>query len=96
MLIRYEWDIETWEDDEILDHDHRDKLHDFGGEELTRAVAEDGYRLVLVRDVANKWGDHTHRSWAYVTDGKLPDDFLDAYDRPVAKVPQRFHKEFNL
>lgn len=95
MPIRYEWDIETWRDDEIVDHDHRDRLHDFGGEELTRAVAEDGYRLVLVRDrFAND--DLVCRSWAYVTDGKLPDQFLDAYDNPVATVPKRFIKEFNL
>ena len=86
----YEWDIETWADGEVVDHDHRDRLRDFGGEELTRAVAEDGYRLVLVRDA------ESGRSWAYVTNGELPAHFLDAYDRPVAKVPAKFAAEFNL
>ena len=95
MPIQYEWDIETWEDDEIADHFHHNRLHDFPGEMLTMAVAEDGYRLVLVRDRYDDSGVIC-RSWAYVTDGKLPEDFLDAYDRPVAKVPKRFHKEFNL
>lgn len=90
MPATYEWDIETWEDDEVVDHDHRDKVHEFGGEKLTRAVAEDGYRLVLVRD------DDRGRSWAYVTNGELPTHFLDAYERPTAKVPARFVSEFNL
>lgn len=91
MAVHYEWDIETWGEEECIDHDHRDRLHDFGGEELTLAVAEDnGLRLVLVRD------DNNGRSWAYVIDGELAPEFVDAYDRPVAKVPKRFHQEFNL
>lgn len=90
MPVSYEWDIETWDGEEILDHNHRDRLHDFGGEELTLAVAEDGFRLVLVRD------DDNGRSWAYVTNGELPEQFLDAYERPVATVPRRYIEEFNL
>ena len=91
MAITYEWDIETWEDDEIIDHDHRNRLHEFGNERLTLAVNEDdGLRLVLVRD------DDNGRSWAYVDDGELPEMFLDACSNPVAKVPKRFKSEFNL
>ncbi|MDO9385018.1 MAG: hypothetical protein Q7T86_19400 [Hyphomicrobiaceae bacterium] len=90
MPTTYEWDIETWADDEVVDHDHRDRLHEFGGEELTRAVAEDGYRLVLVRN------DSEGRSWAYVTNGELAPVFLDSYEKPVAEVPARFVSEFNL
>ena len=91
MAVRYEWDIESWDDDEVVDHDHRDRLHDFGGEKLTQAVAEDeGLRLVLVRD------DDNGRSWAYVKDGELAPVFTDAFDRQVAKVPKRFVQEFNL
>lgn len=90
MPTTYEWDIETWVDDEIVDHNHRNSVHEFGGEELTMAVAEDGYRLVLVR--TNEKG----RWWAYVTDGELPTHFSDAWDRPCIKVPERFFKEFNL
>jgi len=98
MTIRYEWDIETvcTESEDILDHDHRDRLAEFGIEELIHAINQDTEpgnnftRLVLVRD------DDNGRSWAYVTDeGKMPEQFLDAYDRPVAKVPKRFVEEFN-
>lgn len=98
--IHYEWDIETvdGESGDILDHDHRDRLHDFGGEELTNAINKDYdadntfTRLVLVRD-----SERDGRSWAYLTDAReMPEQFLDAYDRPVAKVPQRFIREFNL
>jgi hypothetical protein len=101
MAVQYEWDIETWSvgedgENEVLDHDHRDKLSEFGIEELIRAINQDVEpgdtytRLVLVRD------DDNGRSWAYVTDdGNLPEQFCDAYDRPVAKVPQRFIAEFN-
>lgn len=95
MPTTYEWDIETWADDEVVDHDHRDRVHEFDGEKLTRAVAEDGYRLVLIRDV-HKNNDLVCRSWAYVSDGELPDHFLDADDRPIAKVPPRYAAEFNL
>lgn len=90
MTTTYEWDIETWDGDEIIDHDHRASVHEFGGEELTLAVAEDGYRLVLVRD------DNEGRSWAYVTNGELPSHFLDAFEKKVAKVPDRFVREFNI
>jgi hypothetical protein len=102
MTIRYEWDIETVcaESEDILDHDHRDRLSEFGADELIHAINQDAEaddkftRLVLVRD---RWDDGglACRSWAYVTDaGEMPPEFLDAYDRPVAKVPQRFIAEF--
>jgi len=106
MTIRYEWDIETVSADEhedVLDHDHRDKLSEFGTEELIFAIAQQPgpdskgdtfLRLVLVRDRFDD-RDLVCRSWAYVTDGKLPERFLDAYDNPVAKVPKRFIEEFN-
>lgn len=102
MTIHYEWDIETQrvDDDEVLiiDHDHRDRLTEFGTEQLILAINGDilnsdgDYtKLVLVRD-----SDRDGRSWAYVTDdGTMPDQFLDAYDKPVAKVPKRFIEEFN-
>lgn len=93
----YEWDIEMWNDDEIIDHDHRDKLSEFGMENLIHAINADQLnangdytRLVLVRD------SEACRAWAYLTDdGKMPEYFLDAYERPVCKVPKRFIEEFN-
>jgi hypothetical protein len=102
MTIRYEWDIETVcaESEDILDHDHRDKLSDYGMEELIHAINQDAEpgnnftRLVLVRDRLDD-GGVACRSWAYVTDdGKMPEQFLDAYDKPVAAVPKRFVEEF--
>lgn len=48
---------------------------------------EKGIEVGLMRD------DDKGRSWAYITNGKLPENFLDAYGRIVAKVPQRYHKE---
>lgn len=96
MTTTYEWDIELWNGDEIIDHDHRDRLTEFGSEELILAInsdvlnaAGDYTKLVLVRD-----SDRDGRAWAYVTDGKLPDQFLDAYDRPVVNVPKRYREEF--
>jgi hypothetical protein len=90
-MPNYEWDIETVDaDGDVIDHNHRDRVHEFDGEELTMAVAEDGRRLCLVRN------DASGRSWAYVKDGDLADTFLDAYEKPVAKVPARYRAEFNL
>jgi len=104
MPIRYEWDIETVSADEhedVLDHDHRDKLADFGMEALIHAINQDPEpgdnftRLVLVRDRLDD-GGVVCRSWAYLTDdGEMPEQFLDAYQRPVAKVPKRYVEEFN-
>lgn len=99
-MINYEWDIETVdiESDDILDHDHRNKLSEYGMEELLHALNQDVEpgntytRLVLVRTL-----DDGGRSWAYVEeDHKLPKQFLDAYDNPVCDVPKRFIKEINL
>jgi hypothetical protein len=106
MTIHYEWDIEKWVvhgdgEEEILDHHHRDRLAEFGAEELIHAINRDAEsadtytRLVLVRDRYDH-RDLACRSWAYVTeDGKMPERFLDAYDRPVATVPKRFIEEFS-
>lgn len=97
-MTTYEWDIETWNDEEVVDHDHRDRLSEFGMEALILAIngdivngAGDYTKLVLVRD-----SDKDGRAWAYLTeDGKMPEHFLDAYERPVCKVPKRFIEEFN-
>lgn len=97
-MTTYEWDIETCNGDEVVDHDHRDRLAEFGTEQLILAIngdrlnaAGDFTKLVLVRD-----SEKDGRAWAYVTDeGKMPEQFLDAYDRPVCPVPARFIEEFN-
>ena len=101
MKTSYEWDIETTDEHgDITDHNHRDKLREFGGSDFPLGPLE---VLVLVRDV---WGpasdeareemgdadllDLDQRSWAYITQptGKLP----EAFDSGEI-VPERFHKE---
>jgi hypothetical protein len=105
MTIHYEWDIETVcaKTDDIIDHNHRDRLNEFGMEELIEAIngmklvgVATYTRLVLVRDKRDQC-DNLDRSWAYVTDdGEMPEQFMDAFDKPVAKVPKRFIEEFKL
>lgn len=81
MKTIYEWDYETVnKDGDIIDHNHADKLTEFS--EVCKTDT-----LVLVRDSDNE------RAWAYVENGKLPEFFSDAYQRPTTKVPKRFHKE---
>lgn len=96
-MTTYEWDIETVdiESEDILDHDHRDKLSEYGLDQLIRAINGDREtpttmtRLVLVRDT------EAGRAWAYLNEwGELPNKFLDAYDKPVAPMPKRFVTEF--
>lgn len=107
-MVSYEWDIESWfidksGEEEIYEHDHRDRLYEWPIDQLISAIHQDREpspfedksiicftRLVLVRDADEG------RSWAYVSDdGKLPEYFLDAYDRPTVKVPKRFHDELS-
>src|ERR1051326_6044506 len=79
--IAYEWDIETQDKrGEVIDHYHLQSLAD--GDPLQSLES-----LVLVQD------DADGRAWAYVVNGVLPENFTDAYDRPVARVPDRFPKE---
>ena len=85
-VVRWEWDIETSDaDGDIEDHHHADRLRDLPKLKNPREV------LVLVCD---DWSSHDlDRSWAYVTDGKLPEKTEDADGRPVRRVPKSFHRE---
>lgn len=105
IKVSYEWDIETVSADEhedVLDHNFRDRLRDFGGEEMTLAMNFDGEepgtftRLVLVRTEGNEVEGITDRFWAYVTeDGKLPEYFQDATEHVTGiRVPKRLREEF--
>lgn len=81
--ISYEWDIETIDiNGDIVDHEHFDKIPN-------RPLISDEERLVLVRDNHRKG-----RSWAYVENGVLPDQFKDAFDHPVCRIPSRYRTEF--
>lgn len=108
-LTTYEWDIETvtvapaeplpadeeWEE-EVLDHDHRDRLAEFDPEDVKAALMgtlnDEGNRLklVLVRD------SEQGRAWAYVEDKRLPSHFADAYQRQTAFVADKWHDELRL
>ena len=80
MSVYYEWDIETYDGEDIDDHDHAERLRDL--QEL-----EPDQRLVLVRTTSED------RTWAYVENGRLPERFRDAYETPQTRVPVRFHRE---
>jgi len=87
----YEWDIETVDGEDILDHCHATSLTSLA---LRVPDCPEGQlqRLVLVRDLWN--GEHLkNRTWAYVVDGKLPEFFKDEMDHPQERVPARFKRE---
>lgn len=87
--MAYEWDIETWIDDDIIDHDFRDRLQDFDGDTLIEALGGGSKKLVLVRtDIDGE------RSWAYVENGILPAMLSDAYDVAHNRVPISYIREF--
>ncbi len=91
MTKHYEWDIEIFESDsedpEILDHDFTFRKPDNPTKDWRLEGASE--RLVLVLD------DDGFRYWAYVVDGKLPELFEDAFQRPMTnqRVPKRFHDQ---
>lgn len=96
MTVIYEWSVELTttvetedkEAGEVLDSTFWDSYHEakaFRDETPTDDGQE--WLIVLVRD------DDNGRSWAYMEDGVLPEMTTGAYSEPVAKVPQKFHKE---
>jgi hypothetical protein len=88
-MFNYEWDIETWVDDEIDDHDFRDRLREFDRDNLIEALRGGSKKLVLVRtDIDGE------RSWAYVDDGILPTMLSDAYDVARNRVLVFYIREF--
>ena len=101
----YEWDAEEYypadcddlgpkEAGEVRDHNYAPTAI-----EALRYIKKWGshptisIRLVLVRVTGNNNEGMTGQSWAYVVDGKLPEQFRDAFGVEVVKVPARFIKE---
>lgn len=84
--IKYEWDIETYDDEDIAEHNFADSLADL-------PPLEADQKLVLVcNDYRSP--DGSLRMWAYVCPQKgLPAFFEDACEQPLRKVPQRFRAE---
>lgn len=85
-----EWLVEHGQDPDILDVIHCKSY----GEAVDISVALHGpYRIVLVRDMGNEEDGMIDRTWAYVVDDKLPDNFDYGNDEEGPRVPKRFHKE---
>ena len=88
--IRYEWTLETIELGEIIDNDFSDKL-DF---DIAKVLDVPYYDLGLVRNEGNEIDGVNERYWAYVKEGKLPDNFKTAMGEDTGiKIPNRFHDE---
>ena len=90
MSIVYEWCVE------VVDQ-HGDIVDNYFAASLAQAIewAADGdgeyeYQICLVRTEDTFNGD---MAWAYLTDGRLPEYFADAFGHDTTKVPQRFHRE---
>ena len=101
MTIRYEWTVE-------LIRDYRDGVHDIIESDFFGTYAEakaraalptnnvDEYcQIGLVRQQFDSVDTLLDTSWSYVTEGKLPDNFTDYRGCIVAKVPQKYKKEFD-
>lgn len=87
-LISYEWVMEEIENREgdIIDPQFCDTLK----EALAIEPDEKALRveIALVRFEGNEFDGIRLREYAYLNDGKLPEEFEDGY-----KVPKRFHDE---
>lgn len=97
MATTYEWDVEeldapaTADDPEIVDHNFCDS---YAEAVAILAGLDAPGRIVLVRNVGNDVEGLTDRAWAYVVDGKLPDEFTYGADEYSGiRVPKRFHAE---
>lgn len=86
--IGYEWDYETLEDNDVIDHNHADKLSWFNPSDVTDS-------LVLIRDEGNENEGLVNRYWAYVVNGKLPMFFSSAVEVTNIAVPACFHAELS-
>lgn len=89
MAAQYEWDIEEWEDGDVIDHCHEARLAQYPASQLTE-IDGTKYRLVLVYSHWLPNGDLEERTWAYVKDGMLPKTFEDGFP-----VPKYFHEELD-
>ncbi len=94
--VSYEWDYETVDEyGDVQDHDHRDVCPGL--------PTEPNVELVLIRDVHeglsgdefNMSADLIERSWAYVVNGKLPEEF-DSGERVPKKLRADFEKALKI
>ncbi len=94
--VSYEWCIEFMDDEDITDlnFSNEDKLEfdksDFDAPEGGTSI------LCLLRKEGNEADGETDRYYAYVKDGKLPENFPDVYGYETGiKVPQKYQKQLS-
>lgn len=90
-MTDYEWDLETWNDTDCLDHDAEPRLADL----LNRTArfgpdAGEHWQLVLVRN-----SEDGERCWAYVQANGQFDGlhFRNAWGNEHCRIPVRFVRE---
>lgn len=83
--VFYEWAIETVDEyEDITDVSFWD--------ELPKVKLAENERLCLVRNDGNEDHGLSFRLWAYVVDGKLPENFENENGYEVGyKVPKKYH-----
>lgn len=88
MATQYEWIVEELEGEDIVNVNHWDTY----AEALKGAEDLGPHRIGLVRESGGylNWT----KAWAYVVDGVLPADMLDAYDNVVTHVPKKYRDQF--
>lgn len=95
MAVVYEWDVEVLAngdegEEEVLDHIHVDSYSEaYDIAEKSRKRGE-SCKIVLVRNSNDAFST---REWAYITNGKLPLNFVNAWGNESVRVPARFHAE---
>lgn len=93
MSFYYEWDVETEDDNENIDHHFCESAR-----EALQVASQVGGQVVLTWSSGNDMNGVTDRAWAYVKDGRLPEFFSipsanGDYAPMGQKVPGRFHDE---
>lgn len=88
--VEYEWANEAVDSYGDCDPYHAENLSYCNAPTNKPNADGETLDLVLVRDEHNDWHGLVNRQWAYVEDGVLPDKFDGG-----AKVPKRFHTEFD-
>jgi len=91
-MIRYEWTVETLEEDDIVESEFADN-YEQALRIAANPLADYSVRIGIVRDRYDCYEDLVCRSWAYIESGKLPEYFVDGRGVETTKVPRRFHKQ---
>lgn len=87
LRVTYEWAVESYEGEDIIDIVHSDKLKELDKPEVNE-------KLVLIRDEYCPDLGLQDRYWAYVEEGFLAERFTDSWGEEVAiKIPKRFYEE---